>query len=68
MVQDGVTGFVVPSKNEQKLSETIQKVATMSGTNVLTMGNAAAERAKELFDAEKYIQVLELRYKNILEE
>ena len=68
MVQDGVTGFVVPSKNEGELAVAIKKVATMSEMELLNMGNSAVKRAKELFDAEEYCKKIEEIYKNLMEK
>jgi glycosyltransferase involved in cell wall biosynthesis len=66
MVQDGVTGFVAAAKDLNQWSAILQKVATMPEFQLTQMGQAATERAKELFDCENYIRIIEQKYKDLL--
>ena len=58
LVEDGKTGYIVPSKDIKALSEAIDKICALPDEELLQMGENAVLRAKELFDCEKYVDKL----------
>lgn len=65
MVEDGVTGFIVPSKDEEELAKAISKMCSFSDSDIMQMGQASVKRAIEKFDADNYIKTLSEYYNNI---
>jgi glycosyltransferase involved in cell wall biosynthesis len=53
-VEEGTTGFIVPIKNPERLAEAIQKIITNPNL-ARKMGNAARQRAVDLFDQNKTV-------------
>ncbi|HTU93559.1 MAG TPA: glycosyltransferase family 4 protein [Gemmataceae bacterium] len=65
IIVDGVTGFLVTPEDEGELA---QKIIDIFGPHVdrQQMGQAAAERARDLFSAPKYARTIEEIIDNIL--
>jgi len=64
MVEDGKSGFIVPSKNPEALAMAITKVAQLAPEERVQIGKNAQERAIKLFNiedsVEKYIQLYQI--------
>ena len=66
LVDDGVTGYIVPAKDAEKLAEAIKKMSDMPSKDLLAMGQAATQKAKSMFDAEKYAREIIKKYEEII--
>lgn len=63
LVEDGVNGFVCPAaQGATALAACIRKMAELPVDAYRAMGRSAAEKARELFDPENYIDQLEAYY------
>ncbi len=60
---DGKTGFVFPMKDTEKLAKNIRKVYEMSEEEYKKMADSSVKNAKDLFDADTYIQNITELYK-----
>ena len=67
LVDDGITGYIVPAKDAEKLAEAIKKMSDMPSKDLLAMGQAATQKAKSMFDAQKYAREVIEKYKEIIE-
>ena len=67
LVDDGVTGYIVPAKDAEKLAEAIKKMCDMPSKDLLAMGQAATQKAKSMFDAQKYAREVIEKYKEMIE-
>ena len=67
LVDDGVTGYIVPAKDAEKLAEAIKKMCDMLSKDLLAMGQAATKKAKSMFDAQKYAREVIEKYKEMIE-
>ena len=68
LVDDGVTGYIVPAKDAEKLAEAIKKMSDMPSRHLLAMGQAATQKAKFMFDAQKYAREIIEKYGDLLDE
>ena len=68
LVDDGVTGYIVPAKDAEKLAEAIKKMCDMPSKDLLAMGQAATQKAKSMFDAQKYAREIIEKYGDLLDE
>lgn len=66
MVEDAVTGFVVPPCDVQALSSAIKRMCLLKNEDVSLMGTKALEKAKAMFDCNLYIEKLEEIYKSVM--
>ncbi|HIS36210.1 TPA: glycosyltransferase family 4 protein [Candidatus Scatousia excrementigallinarum] len=66
-VDDGITGYIVPAKDAEKFAEAIKKMSDMPSKDLLAMGQAATQKAKSMFDAQKYAREVIEKYKEIIE-
>lgn len=66
LVDDGVTGYIVPAKDAEKLAEAIKKMSDMPSKDLLAMGQAATQKAKSMFDAQKYAREIIEKYEEII--
>lgn len=64
MVENGVTGYVVPAFDIDKLSEAIGKMFALSNDELAEMGKKSLEKAKKQFDKDTYVDRLQVLYKN----
>lgn len=63
LVDDGVNGFVYPAaQGAQALASCIQNMMRLSSQTYRAMAQASLDRAKEMFDPEKYVSVIEKYY------
>ena len=67
LVDDGVTGYIVPAKDAEKLAEAIKKMCNMPSKDLLAMGQAATQKAKSMFDAQKYAREVIEKYEEMIE-
>ena len=65
LIQDGITGYVIPYKNPHAIAEKIREVSEDKKT-AIQCGRAARVYAKEQFDISKNIYELEKIYTNLL--
>lgn len=63
LVSEGENGYVYHGGSEE-LAQCIQKVLALSEEEYKKMALCSLERAKQLFDAERYVKELEERYQN----
>lgn len=64
LVQDGTNGYIYKTEDGiDSLIECCQKMISLSETEYKTMSKNSLQKAKELFDCEKYIDALEAYYK-----
>lgn len=68
IVQDGVTGYICESFHPEKLAEAIKKADTLSEIEYHSMSEHAVSVAKELFDAEQYLRIIEKLYCQLLDD
>lgn len=66
LVDDGITGYIVPAKDVEKLAEAIKKMSDMPTEILLVMGQAACEKAENLFSAEKYHREIIKKYNEVM--
>ena len=66
LVDDGITGYIVPAKDAEKLAEAIKKMSDMPSKDLLAMGQAATQKAKSMFDAQKYAREIVKKYEEII--
>lgn len=52
VIEDGVTGLIVPQKDEIALAEALYKVYQMSSEERMNMGRAGVERTRKLYNFE----------------
>ena len=64
LVDDGENGYVYRGGSEE-LAACIQKMLALDAEAYEAMSHASMERAKALFDAEKYVEALEAKYRGI---
>lgn len=67
LVDDGITGYIVPAKDAEKLAEAIKKMCNMPSRHLLAMGQAATQKAKSMFDAQKYAREVIEKYEEMIE-
>ena len=65
-VVDGVTGYIVPTKDLVALANKINELVKDKEKRI-KMGSAGRKRVEELFTIEKYVRAVEQIYKEILE-
>ena len=66
LVDDGITGYIVPAKDAEKLAEAIKKMSDMPSKDLLAMGQAATQKAKSMFDAQKYAREIVKKYEEMI--
>lgn len=64
LVDDGVNGYIYRGGSEE-LAACIQKMLALDEAAYEAMSKASMERAKALFDAGKYVEVLEEKYDEV---
>ena len=63
LVEDGVNGFVCPAaQGAQALAGCIRKMMGLSPEDYRAMAQSSLKKAKEMFDAERYIDEIEALY------
>lgn len=62
VIDDGVTGFIIPKKDDDSLAETLYKVYKMSKEERRLLGNNGVVRVKENYDYQRNMDV----YENVL--
>lgn len=67
VVEDGVTGFLVPPQNPEKLAETINNLLKNRGLSQ-KMGEAGRNHIKENFTLERMVKEYETLYERLLNE
>ncbi len=65
VVENGVTGFVVPRKDPEATAAAIERLILDDNLRVV-MGKAGRERVKRLYDWNKNVELMMSIYKNIL--
>ncbi len=65
VVQHGVSGFVFPSENVERLVEAVRKLLSDERLAV-SMGRAGAKRADELFSWDSFVQHFDTLYQNLI--
>lgn len=66
MVENGVTGYVVPAFDTEELSAALEKINQLSADDVSDMGKRSSERAKKYFNSIVYVEQLLLQYEKLL--
>ncbi|MGM9552424.1 MAG: glycosyltransferase family 4 protein [Clostridia bacterium] len=66
MVEDAVTGFIVPPCDVQALSSALKRMCLLKDEDVSLMGTKALEKAEMIFDCNLYIEKLEEIYKSVI--
>jgi len=61
IVQDGITGILVPPKNHQAIAESVIHIL-QSDKTMQTMGHAGQKRAKECFSIESHVREVQSIY------
>ena len=61
MVEDGVNGYVYHSGSGE-LAACIRKMLEQDGPAYVSMCRASMEKAKALFDPERYVEEIEAQY------
>lgn len=59
LVEDGVNGYIY-EKTADALAECIEKMQSLNQETYQAMARASLEKAKAMFDAEKYVDVIEV--------
>ena len=67
MIEDGVSGYVVPKKNPKAMAKALLKMYADPETPA-KMGAAAKERIRTRFSSERSIEGYEAFYQNLVEE
>ena len=64
LVDDGVNGYIYRGGSDE-LAACIQKMFALDEATYEAMSQASMTRAKELFDAETYVETLEEKYNEV---
>jgi glycosyltransferase involved in cell wall biosynthesis len=65
IIVDGKTGFLVPAKDPQAMADRISQLARDPALRA-KLGNAARERAADLFSVERESQAIQSAYQSLL--